>query len=246
VRRLVLPALAIFALLSSPAVLARSIVAVRPSGPTVPANLLRVSVVFSSAPSDVGVKDFTLRQANGAQILAPFDPLELWSPDGRVLTILFQPGRVKTGLISHDTLGWAIVPGEDVVLMFRGHAIGSWYVVAAINTAPDPTHWRVKVPRPGTKEPATLKLSVPIDALDKDLVAVADSLGHRVPGFAALARGETVWDFVPSRPWRPGFYSVKINPDLEDPAGNRVGQSFQHRPATNAKLEVSNLKILIH
>lgn len=141
--RTTLQTLAIIALLNSPAALAQSVVAVRPSGATVPANLLRFSIAFSPAPSNVSVQDFALRQASGSQILAPFDPVELWSPDRRVLTILFQPGRVKTGLIAHNTLGWALAPGTEVALLFRGRAIISWRVTAPINTPPDPTDWHV-------------------------------------------------------------------------------------------------------
>ena len=132
-RRLALTVLAVLTLVSSPAALAQSIAAVRPSGPTIPANLLRFSIVFSSPPSDVAIQEFTLQQANGSPVLAPFDPLELWSSDGRILTILFQPGRVKTGLIAHDTFGRALVSGEHVTLVFRGHAIASWRVDAPIN-----------------------------------------------------------------------------------------------------------------
>jgi hypothetical protein len=63
--------LAIFALLDSPGRwLSQWLWSDRP----VPANLLRFSIVFSSALSNVGVQDFALRQASGSQILAPFDP----------------------------------------------------------------------------------------------------------------------------------------------------------------------------
>ncbi|MET3966740.1 hypothetical protein [Bradyrhizobium sp. S3.9.1] len=243
--RATLQALAIIALLNSPAAKAQSVVAVRPSGPTVPANLLRFSIVFSTAPSNVGVQDFVLQQASGSLIVAPFDPLELWSPDRRVLTILFQPGRVKTGLIAHNTLGWALVPGTDVVLLFRGHAITSWRVTAPINSPPDPTHWLVKAPGSHTNDPITVRLGAGIDALDKDLVAVADAADRRVPGHATLAQDETVWRFAPSRPWQPGFYSIKINPSLEDPAGNRVRQNFEHRSKPDAPMDTPHLRIHI-
>lgn len=244
--RTALQTLAIIALLNSPAALAQSVVAVRPSGPTVPANLLRFSIVFSPAPSNVGVQDFALRQASGSHILAPFDPLELWSPDRRVLTLLFQPGRAKTGLVAHNTLGSALIPGTDVVLLFRGHAIIRWRVTTPINIPPDPTHWQVRTPGSDTNDPITVHLSAGIDALDKDLLAVADAAGRRVPGYATLAHGETVWRFAPSRPWQPGFYSIKINPGLEDPAGNRVRQSFEHRPKMDPAMDPARLRIHIH
>jgi hypothetical protein len=57
------------------------------------------------------------------QIQEPFLEQELWSPDGKLLTVLMHPGRVKSGLIAHDERGPILSPGEDVTLTLDGHPI---------------------------------------------------------------------------------------------------------------------------
>ncbi|MGR5147958.1 hypothetical protein ACQKP8_15595 [Photobacterium alginatilyticum] len=41
----------------------------------------------------------------------------LWSTDSSRLTLLFDPGRVKTGLVAHNAMGRALIPGEDYQLV---------------------------------------------------------------------------------------------------------------------------------
>jgi hypothetical protein len=46
-----------------------------------------------------------LLRRNGSRIAEPFLKQELWSADGRVLTVLMHPGRVKIGLKAREDLG---------------------------------------------------------------------------------------------------------------------------------------------
>ena len=118
--------------------LAQRVLAVRPSGPFLAANTLRLSIVFSSTPADSVTRELTLRRADQSIIATPFDPQELWSPDGRILTLLFQPGRVKTGLIAHEKFGRALVQGQRVVLDYSGKVIASWIVGPSDTSPPRP------------------------------------------------------------------------------------------------------------
>src|SRR5499425_3830758 len=74
---------------------------VQPSGPEVPANLLRISISFAAQVEGPLLPRLSLLRADGGQVEAPFLEQELWSPSGRILTVLLHPGRVKTGLKAH-------------------------------------------------------------------------------------------------------------------------------------------------
>ncbi|MGY2492669.1 hypothetical protein ACW4E8_39465, partial [Cupriavidus sp. CP313] len=78
-------ALALWTAAAAQAVAAPSVpVAVQPSGPEVPANLLRISLVFAQPVGEHVLPRLELRQANGNVIDKPFLEQELWSPSGKV------------------------------------------------------------------------------------------------------------------------------------------------------------------
>src|SRR6266550_561528 len=71
------------------------VVLVQPSGPKVPANLLRISIRFEAQLEGPMLPRLALFRTDGRQIQEPFLEQELWSPDGKILTVLMHPGRVK-------------------------------------------------------------------------------------------------------------------------------------------------------
>lgn len=202
---------------------------VRPSGFSIPANLLRLSVVFARAPQGATLPRLALVRADGAPIAEPFLTQDLWSPDGRTLTVLMHPGRVKSGLAANERLGRALEPGEAVALTLDGRPLRTWSVGPPDVAPPMPNRWRVSTPQRGTHDPIDVELDGPIDALDAGLIAVRGPDGTRVAGSAQLAIGEARWRFVPNKPWGAGTHVVVAAPDLEDPSGNRPGQDFEHR-----------------
>lgn len=204
------------------------VVAVYPSGPSVAENLLRFSIRFAAAPDRPVLQDIALENATGAAIDDAFLEQELWSPDRRVLTVLLHPGRVKTGLIAHDTLGRALVAGMTVRLLLKGEAIKSWDVEGEKRAAPNPKLWQVEAPQAGTTASLRILLEAPIEAQAANLIAVAAADGVRVPGSARLLTGETAWMFAPHEAWQAGAYRVMIHPRLEDAYGNEVTEAFEH------------------
>lgn len=202
----------------------------RPTGTAIPANVLRLSLAFAQPPEGAVLPRLALVRGDGSTIEEPFLDQELWSPDGRVLTVLMHPGRVKTGLVANESLGRALAPGETAVLTFAGRPIGRWDVRPPDMEPPDPSAWRVAAPRAGSRQVVIVTLDAPVDALGADLIAVRDRAGRRVAGTAQLEAGETIWRFTPRTAWRPERYAIVAAPDLEDPAGNRPGQDFEHAP----------------
>lgn len=203
------------------------VVSVRPSGPTVPENLLRISLRFATAPTAPVLHRLALIRAEDRPVAEPFLDQELWSPDGRVLTVLLHPGRVKTGLIAHDELGAALVEGEMIRLTLDGQELHRWQVQTRDETGPQTQDWQLPTIPVGRREPLNVRLDAPIDALEVDYLAVIDAQGRRVPGRAELLDDETVWRFSPARAWSAGPFRLIVRNILEDPSGNRLAGRFE-------------------
>jgi hypothetical protein len=203
------------------------VIAVYPPGPTVPENLLRISIRFARPLDQPVLEEIALRNVGGSIIDTAFLEQELWSPDGTVLTLLLHPGRVKTGLLAHELLGRALVEGGAVELLTGGRAIKSWNVGSEKRVPPDPAKWNALAPTADTLTPLRVVLEAPIDALAANMIAVATPDGPRVAGRATLAVSESVWNFVPDKAWASVSYKVRVHPRLEDVAGNEVGQPFE-------------------
>src|SRR5262245_23894089 len=102
------------------------VVLVQPSGPEIPANLLRLSIGFAAPFEGPLLPRLSLLRADGRQVQAPFLKQELWSPDGKTLTLLMHPGRVKSGLKAHDEKGPILSVGDDAALALDGAPIKRW------------------------------------------------------------------------------------------------------------------------
>src|SRR5689334_10909443 len=103
-------------------------VLVQPSGPVVPANLLRISIRFASQVEGPVLARIDLLRADGSKIQQPFLEQELWSPDGKVLTVMMHPGRVKSGLRARAQMGPILSVGDNVSLALDGYPIKRWSV----------------------------------------------------------------------------------------------------------------------
>jgi hypothetical protein len=202
-------------------------VAVQPSGPEVPANLLRISLVFAQPVSEHLLPRLELRQANGDVIDEPFLEQELWSPSGKILTVLLHPGRVKSGLIAHDTVGPVLHADGLVVLTLDGQEIKRWKVGSDDHDGPHPAGWNVGSVLAGTREPLVVELDAPIDGRDVDYLAVANASNRRIQGRARLEVGEERWTFTPDAPWMESRYTLAVFGNLEDSSGNRLNGHFE-------------------
>ncbi len=212
------------------------VVAVYPSGARVPANLLRVSIAFDRPPHAPVLPRLALEGAQLEPGQAPFLDQALWTPDGRILTVLFDPGRLKTGVGANERLGRVLREGEAVTLELDGRALKRWEVAAADTVGPHPERWTVQPPETGSLAPVVVVLDAPIDMLDQDLVAVVSPGGQPLDGRIELAQGEQRWSFAPKIAWQPGRYRILVSPELEDAAGNAVARPFEVKgPVTPAR-----------
>jgi len=220
-----------------------SITGIYPSGNRLPENTLRFYIHFSGEVTRGNVyRHLKLMRDDGKEVKSPFLELdeELWSTDGKRLTVLFHPGRVKRELVPREQEGpileeghtysltisdkWEDTEGRGIVSGFRK----TFAVGPPDNRAIDPNDWSLLPPRAGGDTPLLIRLPMPLDhALLGRMVWVEDQDGEKVPGTLTVGGGERVLTFAPKRNWKKGEYRLAVDTGLEDVCGNRVGEPFE-------------------
>ncbi len=118
-----------------------------------------------------------LREEGGSEIERPFLelPQELWSPDGKRLTLLFEPGRVKRGLVPCAEQGPILVAGRTYTLTVDGNwpdAEGvplqatvhkTFRALPAEMSQPDPHKWTIQAPRAESRDPLVIRFPKALD-----------------------------------------------------------------------------------
>ncbi|HEY1753018.1 MAG TPA: hypothetical protein VGG29_17295 [Caulobacteraceae bacterium] len=216
------------------------VVSVTPSAGAWPENILRLYVQFA-APMRIGVAWDHIRMLDAAGrpmggMFVEIDQ-ELWDPEGRRLTVLFDPARIKRGLVDHVNEGPPLSEGAAATLVIEpfwrdaeGALLAAGFRKPVIVGPPlraglDPADWRVTPPA-APAGPLIVDFPHPLDAA-LALRALSIWKGPaELAGAARLDRAETRFAFTPAHPWTPGRYRLLADPVLEDIAGNRLGRPF--------------------
>jgi hypothetical protein len=179
--------------------------------------------------------------AAGAEMPGALLPLDtdLWNGEHSRFTILFDPGRVKRGILPNRTLGRPLKEGGAFTIVVHrdwpdaqslplASDFRKTYQVGPAIEAPLSTgEWRVTPPAGGSREPLRLTFPAPLDhgLLQHAVSVLRDNTA--LAGEISVANGETEWRFTPRDAWRPASYAVSVLPVLEDPSGNRIGHAFE-------------------
>ena len=218
------------------------VVAMYPSSPVLPANQLKLYILFS-APMQGG--DFWpsihLIDQDGKPAYLPFVGQELWNRDNTRLTLIFDPGRIKRGVKPNVDLGPVLVEGKRYTLIIDrefkdgdGRPLTETFhhefaAGADERRAVDTAMWKLSQPKAGTRDPLVIRFDRPLDyALLNDVFQIPG-----VSGVATIGPGETEWRFQPMQPWTAGEHKVVVDLALEDLAGNRIGRPFDVDTMTN-------------
>jgi len=229
--------------------------AVYPSGDELPENLLRFYIHFSAPMSRRNnYRHIRLLDADGEPIPYPFLELgeELWDPEQRRFTLLFDPGRVKRELHPNQEVGSPLIEGRRYTLEInskwrdaKGQPMRemfqkSFRVVAPDVSQPDPRKWRISAPPAGGRKPLVVDLAEPLDhgMLHRSL-GVADSDGNHVAGAIRLSSGERKWEYQPQDVWKAGEYELLVDVNLEDRAGNSIERPFEVDVLRPVQLEIT-------
>jgi len=216
---------------------ATKVIAVFPSADVLPSNTLRMYIYFS-APMSRGEawKRIRVLDESGSPIELPFLVIdqELWDPSYQRLTLLFDPGRVKRGLVLNEQVGPPIVEGKRYTLVIDGQWPDSQGLPLrqgfrktfqggpSDRNPPSLKLWRVSAPKAGTLDPLVIDFPKAMDCgMVQRLIGVPG-----VSGSVVVDRQETQWRFTPREPWKSGDYQLIVDAVLEDVAGNRINRAF--------------------
>jgi hypothetical protein len=218
------------------------VAAIHPAVDTVPMNLLRAYIVFSAPMSEGEAYDrIRLLDASGEPVPDAFLVLEheLWDPDRTRFTLMFDPGRIKRGLVPNEQLGLPLVEGRDYTLVIDrawtdalGRPLAEGYRWSFRAGPPDrlsprSEQWAISSPQAGGRDPLSIDAGEPLDrALFERLVTLRGPDSRPVNGAATVSHGGARWTFTPAATWSPGEYAIEIATELEDLAGNNLRHLF--------------------
>lgn len=216
--------------------------AIYPSADRLPENLLKFYIHFSAPMSRGGnYEHIHLLDAAGKPVELPFLEIgeELWNSELTRLTLLFDPGRIKRGVLPLEEIGPAIESGHRYTLLLDakwqdGDGIPvkasfrkTFQVGPPDRTPPDIATWVVHPPEFGTRRPLEIRFAEPMDeALARRLIWVTDAAGHNITGQVTLSNEERRWRFVPEKVWATGRHQIVADTVLEDLAGNSLAKPF--------------------
>ena len=208
---------------------------ISPQAEVLPANTLRFYLRFPRPGEAHFDRDHLWLLNEEEQVVRePFLVLsqELWSADGRRLTVLMEPGRIKRGLGADPSHEPALVVGRtySLVVTALGHTARHTFRVSdPVLGALDETRWRLVSPTAGSLDPAVVHFDRVMDAaLCEDEIGVLTPSGEAVHTRVSLAPDGTTARLIPSRPWRAGEHHLIVSARLEDVCGNRLGEALDH------------------
>jgi hypothetical protein len=234
-------------------------VGITPSPTVLPANALKFYLHFSQ-PMEQGVflERITLQRQDGSLVHGAFRETELWSPDGKRLTLWLHPGRQKTGVNLNIDEGPVLRENQQHTLRIAanwrstsGVALGKdvTFTLAAgavDHSCPDPQRWRITAPKAGTRDPLTVIFDEPLDPamLVSALKVKRDEV--QITGAVGVALDARTWSFTPAMEWTQGAGVLEIDPLLEDLAGNNLLGPFEvdrDAPAKAAKTTTMGFEV---
>lgn len=220
------------------------VTAVFPSSDTLPENLLRMYIHFSKPMKTIGnLEKIKLVDENGQEVVgAIFNNVhELWDKEQKQLTLIFDPSRVKTGLIAHEERGRSLQVGKNYKLLIEeledieGNRLKniytkSFYVSDEDRLSPNTELWNIQIPKANNHSPLIVQFPEMLDRLSLfQRLQLTDENSQPIIGKVEIAKQETEWRFVPTKNWQAGDYILYVHGRLEDPCGNNLNGLFDHK-----------------
>lgn len=213
-----------------------------PQQDTLPENVLKLYLAFSHPMSEEqSAKYITLLKRNGDTLKGEFLNLqpELWNEDRTVLTVWFDPGRIKRYLQPNLKLGaplkrlqhyrlvisheWKDVQGVPLRKDFNK----SFVAGNRDSLSPDTDHWKLMLPIKNLKNALIIHTDEPLDHyLFEESLQIKDENGVTIKGNFEIFNRDKSCRFIPRSKWKPGNYSIRIESRLEDLAGNNLNRPF--------------------
>ena len=209
---------------------AQSVTSIEPSAPVLPSNTLRFYITFDRpARGLVHQSGIKLLDSNNVPVENAFMDFgqELWSPDGKRLTVLFDPGEIKRGVEAPHSELSPLKENKNYKIIF-GTFQHAFRVGPAIRDKLDPATWTILTVEAPARS-VDIKFDRVMDAgLLEDQLQVQDDEGRPVMVAVQVMAGGLGVRLKPSHPFRKGEYRISISPILEDVAGNRINEALDH------------------
>lgn len=226
-----------------------------PKSEHIPSNTLRMYVQFSESMGLRQVREhIVLLNDQGEVVVNPFLNLgrELWDSEQKVLTLLFDPGRIKRGVGPNLQSGAPLLVGNTYHIQIKAgmeSAAGvsmseekliKYQIEPPLRTSLNLHEWQIKSPTT-----STAALTIYFDRLMDTqaalrMIAIVSEDGKLVKGRSST--NGLSWNFMPKRPWVPQSYKVVVSPDLEDISGNTrrapfdAPEDFKRKPVSEGYL----------
>lgn len=238
------------------------VISIYPSSNELPENLLRFYIYFNT-PMQKGqaLKYIQLVDSAGnidAHAFMEFKQ-ELWSPDGKRLTVLFDPGRIKRGVSTNLEMGPALLNGKRYQLKISnewkdvyGQPLSqektkSFLVKNAYRHQIEIINWRLSEPKANSYDELSIHFDRVMDhALIQSMLQLEDEENNLIDGHWEILEGEQRIQFIPEVKWQKGNYQIVFDSRLEDVAGNNLNSLLDEKvtPKHHHK-EAANLKFII-
>ncbi|MET0299268.1 MAG: hypothetical protein ABW036_05890 [Flavitalea sp.] len=248
-----------FKIRNSTSVASTSITAVYPSIDTLPANLLKLYIVFSAPMQEsVSSKYIQVIDEKGDTLKDVFLDLqpELWNESRTVLTTWFDPGRIKRDLQPNLEKGNPLIAGKQykVIVSKRwsdkeGQQLTNdfqkqFVVIRRDEKVPDPTTWKLIVPPANSSDPLKISFDESLDYfLLTECIAMIDAQGRPVKTKIEISPGQRGVEIFPTPFLSPGKYKLRVLSKLEDLAGNNLNRPFDNDLRSAQKKEVPYVEL---
>ncbi len=217
------------------------IASVYPSVDTLPANQLKIYIMFNQPMRPDGVYDHIYVTDEAERVvpgaILPLEPA-LWNHDNTVLTLWFDPGRIKRDLGPNRMMGNPLKPNSTYTLFvdkeissasgvaLRENHTKSYSTRDFDRKSPDLDQWVLEVPKAGGKSILLIRFDEVMDygALIGKFTVRKGS--QNISGRFDVLKGETGIAFTPDAQWIWGDYLMTIDPSVEDLAGNNLERLF--------------------
>lgn len=222
---------------------APELLAVYPTADTVPENLLKVYLRFSTPMMEGRSASFVHLLKDGRDTMSgtflDLQP-ELWNQEGTVLTLWLDPGRIKLDLIPNKEMGNPLTKGMHYELVVgsgwrskEGAAMRDvvrkrFFVGERDDKSPEINTWKMELPAAGSQQPFRLQFNESLDRmLIESGILVLDEERKPVAGKFGVGSEDSTLEFIPDNLWSKGSYFISVEPRLEDLAGNNLNRLFE-------------------
>lgn len=219
------------------------VVGIYPSASKLPENLLRFYIEFNQPMQENNYLQYiSLVDQTGKELKGVFLPsrFEYWNKERTKLTVILDPGRVKTGLLAHKQLGGrAIRSGQHYTLKIKGKWLAlsgsilsetyskTFEVIDEDMRKINLNCWGIALPKVNSKNEIKIYFERSLDHINAlSLIRVTDQFNNPIQGKYCLSGQERVLSFTPSQKWMSGQYRVLVNTKLEDVCGNNLIHGF--------------------